>query len=103
MKVTLKVQHKTKQLLPIRDALDLYSRTQSGQLIQTISENFNANIKQTETTISELTNELDNYQIKRIKAMQPQSKRQKANYHRQPGKRPSTSSRMRNCRSSITK
>ena len=71
MKVTLKVQHKAKQLLPIRDTLDLYSRQQTEHLIQTISENFDANIKQTETTISELTNELENYRIKKIEALQP--------------------------------
>lgn len=71
MKVTLKVQHKAKQLLPIRDTLDLYSRQQTENLIQTISENFDANIKQTETTISELTNELENYRIKKIEALQP--------------------------------
>jgi DNA primase len=71
MKVTLKVQHKAKQLLPIRDTLDLYSRQQTENLIQTISENFDCNIKQTETTISELTNELENYRIKKIEALQP--------------------------------
>ena len=71
MKVTLKVQHKEKQLLPIRDTLDLYSRQQTENLIQTISENFDANIKQTETTISELTNELENYRIKKIESLQP--------------------------------
>jgi DNA primase len=71
MKVTLKVQHKQKQLLPIRDTLDLYSRGQTEQLIQTISESFDANIRQTETTISELTNELEAYRIKRMEALQP--------------------------------
>jgi DNA primase len=71
MKVTLKVQHKAKQLLPIRDTLDLYSRQQTENLIQTIAENFDYNIKQTETTISELTNELENYRIKKIEALQP--------------------------------
>jgi DNA primase len=71
MKVTLKVLHLHKQLLPIRDTLDLYSRQQTEQLIQTISENFDANIKQTEITISELTNELENYRIKKIEALQP--------------------------------
>lgn len=76
MKVTLKVQHKEKQLLPIRDTLDLYSRQQTEHLIQTISENFDANIKQTETTISELTNELENYRIKKIEALQPKEKLQ---------------------------
>jgi DNA primase len=71
MKVTLKVQHQQKQLLPIRDTLDLYNRTQTEQLIQTISENYDANIRQTEITISELTNELQNYRIKRMEALQP--------------------------------
>jgi predicted transcriptional regulator/uridine kinase len=77
MKVTLKIQHKASPAgggwrgLPIRDTLDLYSRQQTEQLIQTISENFDANIKQTETTISELTNELENYRIKKIEALQP--------------------------------
>ncbi|WP_081161350.1 toprim domain-containing protein [Niastella populi] len=71
MKVTLKVQHQQKQLLPIRDTLDLYSRTHTEQLIQTISENYDANIRQTEITVSELTNELESYRIKRIEALQP--------------------------------
>lgn len=31
MKVTLKVQHKQKQQLPVRDTLDLYSRNQTEQ------------------------------------------------------------------------
>jgi DNA primase len=76
MKVTLKVQHRQKQLLPIRDTLDLYNRTQTEQLIQTISENYDANIRQTETAISELTNELENYRIKRIEALQPKQEQQ---------------------------
>jgi DNA primase (bacterial type) len=76
MKVTVKVQHKQKQLLPIRDTLDLYNRGQTEQLIQTISENFDANIRQTETTISELTGELENYRIKRIEALQPKPEQQ---------------------------
>lgn len=71
MKVTLKIQHTQKPLLPIRDTLDLYNRNQIEQLIQTISENFDANIKQTQTIISELTNELENYRIKTIEALQP--------------------------------
>lgn len=74
MKVTLKVQHATRQLLPIRDTLDLYNRSQTEQLIQTISENFDANIKQTETAISELTGELENYRLEKIEALQPKEK-----------------------------
>ena len=74
MKVTLKVQHKQKQLLPVRDTLDLYSRNQTEQLIQTISENFDANIKKTATTISELTTELENHRLQKIEALQPKEK-----------------------------
>lgn len=77
MKVTLKIMRKASPSgrlegpLPIRDTLDLYSRQQTENLIQTISENFDANIKQTETTISELTNELENYRVKKIETLQP--------------------------------
>lgn len=74
MKVTVKVQHKTKKLLPIRDTLDLYSRNQTEQLIQTISENFDANIKKIETTISELTTELENHRLQKIESLQPKEK-----------------------------
>ena len=74
MKVTLKVQHKQKQQLPVRDTLDLYSRNQTEQLIQTISENFDANIKKTATTISELTTELENHRLQKIEALQPKEK-----------------------------
>ncbi len=74
MKVTLKVQHKQKQLLPVRDTLDLYSRNQTEQLIQTISENFDANIKKIETTISELTTELERHRLQKIEALQPKEK-----------------------------
>jgi DNA primase catalytic core len=71
MKVTLKVLHLHKQLLPVRDTLDLYHRQQTEQLIQTVSESFDLNIKKIETTISELTNELENHRIKKIEALQP--------------------------------
>ena len=71
MKVTLKVLHLHKALLPIRDTLDLYHRQQTEQLIQTISESFDLNIKKIETTLSELTNELESHRLKKIEALQP--------------------------------
>ncbi len=74
MKVTLKVQHTAKQRLPVRDTLDLYNRSQTEQLIQAISENFDVNITQTETAISELTGELENYRLEKIEALQPKEK-----------------------------
>ena len=71
MKVTLKVIHLQKQLLPVRHTLDLYHRQQTENLIETIAENFDVNIKQTATTIGELTNELEAYRLERIEALQP--------------------------------
>jgi DNA primase catalytic core len=72
MKVTLKVLHKERQqLLPVRHSFDLYHRQQTEQLIQTISDGFDVNIQKTETTISDLTNELENYRLKKIEALQP--------------------------------
>jgi DNA primase catalytic core len=71
MKVTLKVTHLQKQLLPVRHTLDLYHRQQTEQLIETIAENFDVNIKQTAGSIGELTNELEAYRLERIEALQP--------------------------------
>jgi DNA primase catalytic core len=71
MKVTLKVTHLQKQLLPVRHTLDLYHRQQTEQLIETIAENFDVNIKQTAASIGELTNELEAYRLERIEALQP--------------------------------
>lgn len=71
MKVTLKVTHLRKQALPVRHTLDLYHRQQTEQLIETIAENFDVNIKQTAGSIGELTNELEAYRLERIEALQP--------------------------------
>jgi DNA primase catalytic core len=71
MKVTLKVTHLQKQLLPVRHTLDLYHRQQTEQLIETIAENFDVNIKQTAASIGDLTNELEAYRLERIEALQP--------------------------------
>ncbi len=77
MKVTLKINHKTKQQLPLRDTLDLYNRNQTETLVQAISDNYDTNIKQTATTISELTNELENYRLQKIEALQPKEKQKR--------------------------
>jgi DNA primase len=74
MKVTLKILHKQKQLLPIRDTLDLYSRQPTEKLVQAVSESFDMNIKKIETTIGEFTNELENYRIQKLEALQPKEK-----------------------------
>ncbi len=74
MKVSLKVLHLHKPLLPIRDTVDLYSRIQTEQLVQTISDNLDTHIQQTQTVLCELTNELEQYRLCRIEAMQPKPK-----------------------------
>jgi DNA primase/DNA-binding MarR family transcriptional regulator len=75
MKVTLKILHKQKKsLLPIRDTLDLYSRQPTEKLVQAVSESFDMNIKKIETTIGEFTNELENYRIQKLEALQPKEK-----------------------------
>jgi DNA primase len=75
MKVTLKVLHKQKQnLLPVRDTLDLYSRQPTEKLVQAVSDSFDLNIKKIETTIGEFTNELENYRLQKLEAMQPREK-----------------------------
>jgi energy-coupling factor transporter ATP-binding protein EcfA2 len=72
MKVTLKVLHKQKQsLLPVRHSFDLYHRQQTEQLIQTVSDSFDMNIKKIETTIGEFTNELENYRLQKLEALLP--------------------------------
>jgi DNA primase len=74
MKVTLKILHKQKQLLPIRDTLDLYSRQTTEKLVQAVSESFDMNIKKIETTIGEFTTELENYRIQKLEALLPKEK-----------------------------
>jgi DNA primase len=77
LKVTLKITHNTKRELPIRDTLDLYNRNQTEQLVQTIAENFDSNIQQTATTISELTTALEHYRVQKIEALQPKEKQKR--------------------------
>jgi DNA primase len=77
LKVTLKITHNQKRELPIRDTLDLYNRNQTEQLLQTITESFDSNIQQTATTISDLTNELENYRVQKIEALQPKEKQKR--------------------------
>ncbi|MEO7311329.1 MAG: CHC2 zinc finger domain-containing protein [Chitinophagaceae bacterium] len=75
MKVTLKVLHKQRSgLLPVRHSFDLYHRQQTEQLIQTIGESFDMNIKKIETTIGAFTNELENYRLQKLEALQPKEK-----------------------------
>jgi DNA primase len=86
MKVTLKIMRQAGTGAPlstpwrgaggevVRHSFDLYHRQQTEQLIQTVSESFDMNIKKIETTIGEFTNELENYRIQKLEALLPKEK-----------------------------
>jgi predicted transcriptional regulator/energy-coupling factor transporter ATP-binding protein EcfA2 len=75
MKVTLKITRLNPPLgaggLPVRHSFDLYHRQQTEQLIQSVSDGFDMNVKQVETTVAQLTQELENYRLQKLEAMQP--------------------------------
>jgi DNA primase len=70
MRVTLKVEHKTKRTLPVRHNLDLYNQPHSEQLVNKIAESFDTSTQTTATTIAQLTEALENYRAARIEHLQ---------------------------------
>jgi DNA primase len=73
MRVTLKVEHKAKQVLPVRHNLDLYNQPHTEQLVNKIAESFEISTQATTHTIAALTNELESYRAKRIESLQPRA------------------------------
>jgi DNA primase len=73
MRVTLKVEHKAKQVLPVRHNLDLYNQPHTEQLVNKIAESFEISTQATTYTIAALTNELESYRAKRIESLQPRT------------------------------
>ncbi len=73
MRVTLKVEHKAKQVLPVRHNLDLYNQPHTEQLVNKIAESFEISTQATTHTIAALTNELEGYRVKRIESLQPRA------------------------------
>jgi DNA primase len=71
MRVTLKVEHTAKQVLPVRHHLDLYNHPHTEQLINKIAESFEISTQRATQTIAALTNELESYRAKRIESLQP--------------------------------
>jgi DNA primase len=73
MRVTLKVEHKAKQLLPVRHHLDLYNHPHTEQLINKIAESLDVPTQQTTQTIAALTCELESYRARRMESLQPRA------------------------------
>jgi DNA primase len=70
MRVTLKVEHKTRRALPVRHNLDLYNHPHSEQLVNKIAESFDTSTQTTATTIAQLTEALESYRAARIEHLQ---------------------------------
>jgi DNA primase len=70
MRVTLKVEHKTKRTLPVRHNLDLYNQPHTEQLVNKIAESFDTSTQTTATTIAQLTEALESYRAARIEHLQ---------------------------------
>jgi DNA primase len=73
MRVTLKVEHKARQLLPVRHNLDLYNHPHTEQLINKIAESLDIPTHRATQTIATLTSELESYRAKRMEALQPRA------------------------------
>jgi DNA primase catalytic core len=69
MKVTLKVEHKAKQGLPVRHHLDLYNHPHTEQLVNKIAERFDLPTPIATQTIATLTNELESYRARRMESL----------------------------------
>jgi DNA primase len=69
LRVTLKVEHKTRQMLPVRHNLDLYNQPHTDQLVNKIAESFDMSTQATMQTIAALTGELEAYRAKRIESL----------------------------------
>ena len=70
MRVTLKVEHKTRRALPVRHNLDLYNHPHTEQLVNKIAESFDTSTQTTATTIAQLTEALETYRVSRIEHLQ---------------------------------
>lgn len=71
MKLTLKIIHKNKTILPIWHSLDLYNHTQREQVINHIVETFDISTTETNTIFSQLISELEHYRLQKIESLQP--------------------------------
>jgi DNA primase len=73
MRVTLKIEHKAKQVLPVRHHLDLYNHPHTEQLVSKIAESLDIPTQQATQTIAALTSELEHYRARRMESLQPRA------------------------------
>jgi len=70
LRVTLKVEHSSRQLLPVRHNLDLYNNSHTEQLTGKLSEAFDMRLQVVTGIISQLTGALEAYRASRLEGMQ---------------------------------
>jgi DNA primase len=73
MRVTLKVEHKARPVLPVRHHLDLYNHPHTEQLMNKIAESLDIPTQGATQTIAALTSELESYRAKRMESLQPRA------------------------------
>lgn len=72
MRVTLKIEEKETSLPPVRHNLDLYNDTQLEKLIRKTAERLEIGTSVIAATLSELTQQLEEYRLEQIKNKQPE-------------------------------
>ncbi|MFY0256515.1 CHC2 zinc finger domain-containing protein [Chitinophaga sp. 30R24] len=71
LRVTLKIEHRQKQLLPLRHNLDLYNHSHTQGLISHVSASYDMSQQVVTAIIAQLTNALEGYRVQRMESMQP--------------------------------
>jgi len=70
LRVTLKIESKLEEDIPIRESLDLYHGRSVDQLQKRMSEDMQLNQSETRKVISDLTNELELYRSARLELLE---------------------------------
>jgi DNA primase len=73
MRVTLKVEHKARPVLPVRHHLDLYNHPHTEQLVSKLAESLDIPTQAATQTIAALTSELESYRARRMESVQPRA------------------------------
>ena len=71
MRATLKVELKNSSVPPVRHNLDLYNDTQTEKLIRRVAEKLEIGTSVIAASLAELTGQLEEYRMQRIKENQP--------------------------------
>jgi DNA primase len=71
LRVTLKIEHKQKQLLPLRHHLDLYNHSHTQGLISQVSASYDMSQQVVMAVIAQLTGALEGYRVQRMESLQP--------------------------------